>query len=169
MRSESSLMAIESHSCEGEYEDWLIGDGQAAVEDYLRIAHEHNAALAMRDAGVPLPPGHFSGYLPVSTLTVLHALPLDVVSKVIWPLLMESRCHLENYRHCSILRCVSTGWKEYVERQREWTLGMVAHAQHRQQRLEQEAPDDFHRSTDSETDSEWQDNDAFDYWDDMAP
>ena len=109
-----------------------MGDGHMAVEDYLRAVHWHNHALALKDSGVPLPANHYTGDLPVSTETLLHSLPLDVVSSVIWPALMNSACHLENYRTCCVLRCVSKGWREYVVRQREWTLGGVANARHRQ-------------------------------------
>ena len=125
-------MAIAGHICDEESEDWLVGDGQVAVEDYLQSVHEHNHALALRDSGVPLPDGHCTGDLPISSLTFLDNLPLDVVSKIIWPAVMDSGCHLQNYRTCCELRRVSSGWKEYVERQREWTLGMVASARHKQ-------------------------------------
>lgn len=145
-------MAIEGHTCEHECEDWVVGDGQSAVEDFLNSVHDHNRALLLRDMGVPLPRDHCTGLRPVSELTLLHALPLDVVSKVIWPILMDKECHLENYRTCLSLRAVSTGWREYVERQKEWTLGVVANARHRV-RPPVEASYNSEFSSDSDSDS----------------
>ena len=157
-------MAIDGHSCEGETDDWLLGDGQEAVLDFLEVVREHNAVLALRDAGVPLPTDHCSGDVYVSELMPLHPLPLDVVSKVIWPLLFPSKCHLENFYVCATLRCVSQGWREYVDMQREWSLGLLAHARHRDRVLEE-----INRATELTTDSEPYSDSEIDedaYWED---
>ena len=114
-----------------------MGNGQAAVENYLCAVYDHNRRLALRDAGVPLPKNHYTGLKYVSSATLLDALPLDVVSNVVWPLLMDKVCHLENYQTCVTLRAVSTSWREYVDRQREWTLGTVANKRHRHREPEQ--------------------------------
>ena len=159
-------MAIDGHCCDEETEEWLLGDGQSAVEDYLHAVHEHNAALVRRDAGIPLPKDHYTGDRPVSTLTLLHALPLDVVSKVIWPLMMESDCHLENFRVCSTLRCVSAGWKEYVERQKEWTFGLVAYARHKRQMQEAEVEESTDVTTDSDSETESMDEEES-FWSEL--
>ncbi|KAG0596021.1 hypothetical protein M758_UG217200 [Ceratodon purpureus] len=144
-------MAIDGHSCEHECDDWVVDDGQAALEDYLRAVHDHNRRLALRNAGVPLPKNHYTGLKYVSSATLLDALPLDVVSNVVWPILMDKVCHLENYRTCVKLRAFSTSWREYVDRQREWTLGTVANERHRH-RQPQQTEDSSECSTDYESD-----------------
>lgn len=56
----------------------------------------------------------------------LPKIPLEVVEAKIWPLIVDSSDVIENYRICTALCCVCVGWRNFVDRQKQWIQGSIA-------------------------------------------
>lgn len=56
----------------------------------------------------------------------LPAIPGDVSEGIIWKMLMVEDDDIENYRTCTLLRCVCRGWRNFVDIQPRWYQSRLA-------------------------------------------
>ena len=56
----------------------------------------------------------------------LPELPLEIAEGKIWPLVVDSADIFVNYKTCTTMRCVCVGWRNFVGRQSQWSMGSLA-------------------------------------------